>query len=85
MEKKTILAIVLSVAVVFIYQFFFAPKSVPNKTQNHPAEIEEKKQPETATAPATATTTATANQPSLTLRAVRALAFATLWSNRFRF
>jgi len=58
MEKKTILAIVLSVAVVFIYQFFFAPKSVPNKTQNHPAEIEEKKQPETATAPATATTTA---------------------------
>lgn len=61
MEKKTILAIVLSVAVVFIYQYFFAPKPVPIKAKNEPARIE---QPQTkgatpaasATAPAALTT-----------------------------
>jgi len=46
MEKKTILAIALSVAVVFIYQFFFAPKSVPNKAGKEPARIEQQAQAE---------------------------------------
>ncbi len=46
MEKKTILAIALSVAVVFIYQFFFAPKSVPNKAGKEPARVEQQAQTE---------------------------------------
>jgi multidrug efflux pump subunit AcrA (membrane-fusion protein) len=31
MDKKTVLAVVLSIAVLFVYQFFFIEKPVPPK------------------------------------------------------
>ncbi|NLN60333.1 MAG: membrane protein insertase YidC [Deltaproteobacteria bacterium] len=45
MEKKTILAIVLSVLVVFMYQFFFAPKPDPVGDRVEPAAVEEPQEP----------------------------------------
>ncbi len=39
MEKRTLLAIVLSVAVVFLYQIFFAPKPAPQYAENDQAAV----------------------------------------------
>jgi len=71
MEKKTILAVVLSVAVVFIYQFFFAPKPVTNKAKNEPARIEQPRQTETSQAqPQASASTTTASNGKNTITTV---------------
>jgi len=70
MEKKTLLAVVLSVAVVFIYQYFFAPKPVPIKAKNEPARIEQPQAKGTAPAPTAATPTTPATTDKSTLTAV---------------
>jgi YidC/Oxa1 family membrane protein insertase len=69
MEKKTLLAIVLSVAVVFIYQYFFAPKPVPIKAKSETARIEQPKSTETTPSTSTPTASLSATDKS-TLTAV---------------
>jgi YidC/Oxa1 family membrane protein insertase len=70
MEKKTLLAIVLSVAVVFIYQYFFAPKPVPIKAKNEPARVEQPQAKGTAPAASSIAPEAPATTDKSTLTAV---------------
>ena len=62
MDKKTILAIVLSLAVLLVYQFFFAKPPVPSKGAALKASTGQV-QPDAATAPAS--TPAAATSPAL--------------------
>ncbi len=52
MEKRTLLAIALSVVVVFIYQFFFAPKPTPKQPAKTPSAIEAPQQQAKTSTPA---------------------------------
>ena len=69
MEKKTILAIALSVVVVFIYQFFFAPKQTPKQAAKPATGIEAPQSQakpasgEPAAAPSTAASVASTATP----------------------
>jgi len=55
MEKRTLLAIALSVVVVFIYQFFFAPKPTPKQPAKTPSAIEAPQQQAKTSTPAAGT------------------------------
>jgi YidC/Oxa1 family membrane protein insertase len=69
MEKRTLLAIALSVAVVFIYQFFFAPKPVPKQAGKPTAGIEAPQEQGKPAAPAATSTTTSAAPQANTMTA----------------
>ncbi|HPJ96138.1 MAG TPA: membrane protein insertase YidC [Syntrophales bacterium] len=70
MEKRTLLAIALSVVVVFAYQFFFAPKPMPRQPAAPPGAIEAPHQQAKTPQPATDTAAAPAPAEKSTRTAV---------------